>query len=70
MPTCNLYLFSQRLPLWFSDQGLWLRIQRSWVPFPVLQDFLRSSGSGMGSLSLMRITAELLEKSSGSGIED
>jgi hypothetical protein len=32
-----------------SGQSSWLRIQRSWVRFPTLPDFLRSSGSGTGS---------------------
>jgi hypothetical protein len=36
-------------PLWSSGQSSWLQIQRSRVPFPVLPDFLRSSGSGTGS---------------------
>jgi hypothetical protein len=31
-------------------QSSWLEIQRSWVRFPVLPDFLRSSRSGMGSI--------------------
>jgi hypothetical protein len=49
-------------------QSSWLQIQRSWVRFPALPDFLRSSGSGTGPLSLVRITEALLErKSSGSG---
>jgi hypothetical protein len=30
-------------------QSFWLQIQRSWVRFPALTDFLRSSGSGTGS---------------------
>jgi hypothetical protein len=54
-----------------SGQSFWLRIQRYWVRFPALPDFLRSSESGMGPLSLMRTTEELLErKSSGSGLEN
>jgi hypothetical protein len=36
-------------PLWSSDRSFWLQIQRSWVRFPALPDFLRSSGSGTGS---------------------
>jgi hypothetical protein len=32
-----------------SGQSSWLQIQRSQVRFPVLPDFLRSSGSGTGS---------------------
>jgi hypothetical protein len=34
--------------LWSSGQSFWLQIQRSWVRFPELPNFLRSSGSGMG----------------------
>jgi hypothetical protein len=30
-------------------QSFWLQIHRSWVRFPALPDFLRSSGSGTGS---------------------
>jgi hypothetical protein len=37
-----------RPPLWSGDQSSWLQIQRSRVRFPVLPDFLRSSGSGAG----------------------
>jgi hypothetical protein len=41
------------------------------VRFPALPDFLRSSGSGKGPLSLVSTTEELLErKSSGSGLEN
>ena len=36
-------------PLWSSGQSFWLQIQRSWVRFPALPDFLSSSGSGTGS---------------------
>jgi hypothetical protein len=35
--------------LWSSRQSSWLQIQRTRVRFPVLPDFLRSSGSGTGS---------------------
>jgi hypothetical protein len=35
-------------PLWSSGQSSWLQIQRSWVRFPALPVFLRSSGSGTG----------------------
>ena len=38
-----------RPPLWSSGQSFWLQIQRSWVRFPALPDFLSSSGSGTGS---------------------
>jgi hypothetical protein len=36
-------------PLSSSGHSSWLQIQRSWVRLPALPDFLRSSGSGMGS---------------------
>jgi hypothetical protein len=36
-------------PLWSSGQSSWLQTQRSRVRFPVLPDFLSSSGSGTGS---------------------
>jgi hypothetical protein len=36
-------------PLWSTGQSSWLQIQRSWVRFPALPDFLRNSGSGTGS---------------------
>jgi hypothetical protein len=35
---------------WSSGQRSWLRIQRTRVRFPGLLDFLRSSGSGTGSI--------------------
>jgi hypothetical protein len=35
--------------LWSSGQSSWLQILRSRVRFPVIPDFLRSSGSGTGS---------------------
>jgi hypothetical protein len=38
-----------RSPLWSSGQSPWLQINRSWVRFQALPDFLRSSGSGTGS---------------------
>jgi hypothetical protein len=40
---------SSRPPLWSSGQSFWLQTQRYRVPFPALQDFLRSRGSGTGS---------------------
>jgi hypothetical protein len=36
------------VPLWSSGQSSWLQIERS-GSIPALPDFLRSSGSGMGS---------------------
>ena len=38
-----------RPPLWSSGQSFCLQIQRSRVRFPVLPDFLSTSGSGTGS---------------------
>jgi hypothetical protein len=35
--------------LWSSGESFWLQIQRSWVRYPALPDFLRSSGSGTES---------------------
>jgi hypothetical protein len=53
---CSLHprvLFNvQRLPLWSSNQSSWLLTQRSWVRFPALPNFLRSSGSGTGPIRL------------------
>jgi hypothetical protein len=40
-------------PLWSSGQNSWLQIQRSRIRFPRLPDFLRSSGSGMGSVRII-----------------
>jgi hypothetical protein len=39
----------KRPPLWSSGQSSWLQIQRSWVWFPQLPDFLGSRGCGMES---------------------
>jgi hypothetical protein len=36
-------------PLWSSGQSSWLQIQRLWVQFLAIPDFLISSGSGTGS---------------------
>jgi hypothetical protein len=36
-------------PLWSSGRSSWLQIQRSWIRFLALPDFLRSNGSGTGS---------------------
>jgi hypothetical protein len=54
-------LITIRRPLW-SSQSSWLQIQRFRVRFPALPDFLRSSGSETGPLSLVRIIEELLER--------
>jgi hypothetical protein len=56
--------------LWPSGQSCWLQIQRSWVWFPTLPDFLTSSGLERGPLSLVSTTEELRGRnSSGSGLE-
>jgi hypothetical protein len=57
-------LFKHRwftLNLWSSGQSSWLQIQRSWVRFPAVQDFLRSSGSETGSTQPREHNWELLE---------
>jgi hypothetical protein len=43
------YAEESRPPLWSSGQSSWLQIQRSWVRFAALSDFLRRSGSGTES---------------------
>jgi hypothetical protein len=43
------YVEESRPPLWSSGQSSWLQIQKPWVRFPALPDFLRSSGYGTGS---------------------
>jgi hypothetical protein len=49
----------------------WLQIQRPWVQFSALPDFLEAAGMERYPLSLVRKTEELLErKSSGSGPEN
>jgi hypothetical protein len=57
--------------LWSSGQSFWLQIQRSRIRFPALPDFLRSSGSGMGSTQPREDNcgATWKEKSSGYGLE-
>jgi hypothetical protein len=55
-------LMTARPPLWSSGQSFWLQIERSWVRFPALPDFLRSRGDlERGLLSLVRTIEELLE---------
>jgi hypothetical protein len=61
-------MFLFRPPMWSSGQTSWLQIQRSWVWFPALSDFLRSSGCGQGPL-VSTIEELLGRKSSGSGLE-
>jgi hypothetical protein len=60
-------VYTNRPPLWSSDQSSWLQIQRSEVRFPALPDILRSSGSGTVSTQ----PRELLGgNSSGFGLEN
>jgi hypothetical protein len=63
--TC--YVEESRPPLWSNGQRSWLQIQKFRVPFQAFPHFLRSSGSGKGSIQ----PRELLEiKSSFSGLEN
>jgi hypothetical protein len=45
-----LLIILQTPPLLSSGQSFWLQIQRSWVRFPAVPHFLRSRGSGTGSI--------------------
>jgi hypothetical protein len=52
--TCQSFFFNWhsggwRPPLWSSGQSFWLQIQRSWVRFTALPDFLSSGVFGTGS---------------------
>jgi hypothetical protein len=53
---------TQKSPLWSSCESSWLPRQRSPVRFRELPDFLSSSESGTGPLSLVRINEGLFEK--------
>jgi hypothetical protein len=70
---CSLLEFTDvseavRPPLWSSGQSSWLQIQ---VWFPVLPDFFwEVVGLERGPLSLVKITEELLQGNSGSGLEN
>jgi hypothetical protein len=44
----EMLILVMRPLLWSSGQCSWLQIQRSWVRFPALPDFLRISRSGTG----------------------
>jgi hypothetical protein len=58
-------------PLWSSCQSFLLQIQRPQVLFPVLPDFLRSRGYGMGSTQFRDDNrAATWMKSSSSGLEN
>jgi hypothetical protein len=50
------------LPLLSSGQSSWPHIQSSSVLFPAIADFLAYNGSETGSIKLVRITEELLER--------
>jgi hypothetical protein len=45
----SCFISESRPPLWSGGQTLWLQGQRSRVQLPVVQDFLRNSGSGTAS---------------------
>jgi hypothetical protein len=59
-----------RPPLWSSGQSSWLRIQRSGFYSRHNQIFRELVGLERGPLSLLSTTEELLERSSGSGLEN
>jgi hypothetical protein len=60
------------LPLWSRGQSSWLQIQRFWVRFPALPDFLRSSGSGLGSTQSHEYNwgATSMEKAAAPGLQN
>jgi hypothetical protein len=59
------------LLLWSSGQRSWLQTQRTRVRFPALPDFFwEVVGLERGPLSLVRITEELFQGNSGSGLEN
>jgi hypothetical protein len=61
----------ERPPLCSSGQSFWPPIQRSRVRFPALPDFLRSSGSGTGSIQPREDKwGATWWKSSGSGLKN
>jgi hypothetical protein len=57
--------------LWSSGHRFWLQIQRSWVRFPALPNFLRSSEFGTGSTQPREDNrGATWKKSRGSGLEN
>jgi hypothetical protein len=60
---------SEFCPPFVGPDRLYGLVVRVRVQFPALADFLRGSGSEMGSLSLVSTTDELLGRSSGPGLE-
>jgi hypothetical protein len=50
-----------RPPLWCSGQTYWPQIQRSWVRFQAIPDFLKISGSAKGQLNFVGIIGKLLQ---------
>jgi hypothetical protein len=63
--------FRFRNTMWFRGQSSWLQIQRPGFDSQRYQIFWEVVGLKRGSLSLVSITEELLErKSSGSGLEN
>jgi hypothetical protein len=70
-----ILLFSKysigRPSLWSSGQSSWLQAQRSWVRFPVLPNFLCSSGSETGSTQARKVEWRSTWKTSnGSDLEN
>jgi hypothetical protein len=65
-----VYLLLLWLPLWSSAQSSWLQIQRSGFDSRCYQIFWEVVGLERGPLSLMRITEELFQENSGSGLEN
>jgi hypothetical protein len=69
-PNYYLAVIHSRPPLWSSGQGSWLQIQRSGFDFQRCQIFWEVVDLERGLLSLVRITEELFQGNSGSGLEN